>query len=133
MTGIGFVGAVAPLQDRGALTGVAGPERIVFRLAGLAPWLLRPLFGVLAHQARNAPEAIARKYAEQLPSADRAVLEEPVNWAIHATSSAEIFSCPRAFAREVRMLAEPWEVDYTRIVAPSAFWAGELDTTHPRG
>lgn len=131
VTGIGFVGALAPLQDRDALTDVAGPMRTVFLLARGAPWLLRPLFGVLAHRARNHPQAVARRYAEQVPNADRAVLEEPGNWAIHATSSAEILSHPGALAREIRMLAQPWEVDYTRVVSPTAFWAGELDATHP--
>jgi pimeloyl-ACP methyl ester carboxylesterase/ribosomal protein S18 acetylase RimI-like enzyme len=130
-TGLSFVGALAPLRDRDALSDVARPMRNVFVLARRAPWLLRPLFGVLARLTRGDPDAAARRYAEQLPSADRAVLEDSVNWAIHATSSAEILSHPRAVAREVRMLAQPWEIDYGRVTAPVAFWAGELDVTHP--
>jgi pimeloyl-ACP methyl ester carboxylesterase len=130
-TGIAFVGALGPLRDRDGLADVTGPMRTVFVLARHAPWLLRPLFGVFAHQARKDPHAAARRYAERVPSADRAVLEDPVNWSIHATSSAEILSRPGAVARETRMLAQPWEVDRSRVTAPAAFWAGELDEAHP--
>ncbi len=131
VTGIAFVGALAPLRAPGALTDVSGPMRTAFVLARRAPWVLRPLFGALALQTRKDPDAAARRYAEQLPSSDRAVLADPVYWSIHATSSAEILSHPRALARETRMLARQWGVDYARITAPVAFWAGELDATHP--
>ncbi len=131
VTGISLVGGLAPLRDRDALAGVSGPMRTVFILARRAPWLLRPLCSAFAHQTRRDPDAAARRYAEQLPSADRAVLEDPVNWSIHATSSAEIVSRPAALARETRMLARPWVIDYARVTAPVALWAGELDTTHP--
>jgi pimeloyl-ACP methyl ester carboxylesterase len=131
VTGTAFVGALAPLRDHDALTDVTGPMRTVFRLARSAPWALRPLFGVAARQTRKDPEAVARKFVEDLPDADRAVLADPVNWTIHATTSAEILSHPQALAVETRMLAQPWGIDYTRIQSPSAFWAGELDGTHP--
>jgi pimeloyl-ACP methyl ester carboxylesterase len=76
-------------------------------------------------------KSVARRYAENLPAADRRVLDDPSIWAIHATSSAEIVSRPAALAREMRMLVRPWGVDYDRVTAPVALWVGELDRTHP--
>jgi pimeloyl-ACP methyl ester carboxylesterase len=130
-TGVAFVGALAPLGDRDALTDVSGPMRTLFALARRAPWLLRPLLVLAGRQTRKDPEAAARRYAAGLPNADRAVLEDPANWAIHATTLPEILSRPRAVADETRMLVRPWNIDYALVTAPVAFWAGELDAVHP--
>jgi pimeloyl-ACP methyl ester carboxylesterase len=131
VTGLAFVGAITPLGERDALADVSGPMRTMFSLARRAPWLLRPLLGGVARRTRKDPEAAARKYAQDLPPADRAVLDDPRMWAIHATTSAEAVSSPAAFAREARMLARPWNVDLERVIAPVALWVGELDPTHP--
>jgi pimeloyl-ACP methyl ester carboxylesterase len=85
----------------------------------------------VARRTRSDPEAAARAYAKDLPAADRAVLEDPRMWAIHAVMSAEAVASPGAFVREARMLARPWEIDLTQVTAPAAFWVGELDPTHP--
>jgi pimeloyl-ACP methyl ester carboxylesterase len=126
-----FVGAISPLGERGALQDVRGPMRTVFILARRAPWLLPPLFGTVARKTRKDPEAAARAYAKDLPETDRAVLEDPTMWAIHAATSAEAVSSPDAFVREARMLARPWGIHLARVTAPAAFWVGELDPTHP--
>lgn len=129
-TGVAFVGAVAPLHERHALREVKGPARNAFLLARYAPWLGGPLLRGVARRTAKDPEWAARKFAERLPAADRRVLEDPRMWAIHAISCAEITSRPAALAREARMLARPWGVDYDRISAPAALWVGELDATH---
>jgi pimeloyl-ACP methyl ester carboxylesterase len=129
--GLGFIGALAPLDGRHGLGGVGGPMRPAFLLARYAPWLLAPVCRALARKSRRDPEAAARAYAERLPPDDRAVLDDPAYWAIHATSSAEILSHPRALAREVRLLVQPWNVDFRAVTAPVAMWVGELDVTHP--
>jgi pimeloyl-ACP methyl ester carboxylesterase len=131
ITGMAFVGAISPLGERGALQDVRGPMRTLFILARHAPWLLPALFGTVAHKTRKDPEAAARAYAKDLPDTDRAVLEDPGMWAIHAATSVEAVSSPDAFVREVRMLARPWGIDPARVTAPAAFWVGELDPTHP--
>jgi pimeloyl-ACP methyl ester carboxylesterase len=105
--------------------------RTLFRLARRAPWLLRPLFAGVARQTRRDPDAAARRYAEDLPPADREVLANPRYWAIHARTSEEAVSSPAAFVREARMLAKPWGVRFEGVSAPVALWVGELDPTHP--
>src|SRR3954452_874204 len=131
VTGVAFVGGISPLGERDALQDVSGPMRTVFTLARRAPWLLRPLFAAVARRTRKDPETAARAYAKDLPEADRAALEDPRMWAIHAVTSAEAVSSPAAFAREARMLARPWNIDLGKVTAPVAFWVGELDPTHP--
>jgi pimeloyl-ACP methyl ester carboxylesterase len=131
VVGLSTVGAVTPLGERGALEDTSGPMRSMFRVARRAPWLLRPMLGAVARQTRRDPAAVARKYAEGLPAADRVVLEDPVMWAIHERSSAEAVASPAAFAREVRRLTKPWGIDLDAITAPAALWAGDEDGTHP--
>lgn len=129
--GLSFVGGIVPLNEPDALRDVRGPSRTMFTLARRAPWLLPPLIGLVARKSRKDPEAAARAYAKDLPEADRAVLEDPTMWAIHTVTSAEAVSATAAFAREARLLAQPWGVDLSTVTAPVAFWVGELDPTHP--
>lgn len=131
VSGLAFVGGMSPLGERDALQDVRGPMRTLFMLARRTPWLVRPLFSAVARKTGKDPEAAARAYAKDLPEADRAVLEDPRMWAIHAVTSAEAVSSPAACAREARALARPWAIDLSRVVAPAAFWVGELDPTHP--
>jgi pimeloyl-ACP methyl ester carboxylesterase len=131
VTGLAFVGAMSPLGEPDALQNVHGQMRTAFMLARRAPWALTPLLRLVARRTRKDPEAAARAYAKGLPEADRATLQDPQLWAIHVAGSAEALSSPAEFAREARMLAEPWQIDLTRITAPAAFWVGELDPTHP--
>jgi pimeloyl-ACP methyl ester carboxylesterase len=131
VTGLAFIGGMAPLNERDAMHAVGRRMRFVFLLARRAPWSLRPLFSGVARQTAKDPKAAARKYAAVLPPADHRVLEDPTVWAIHAASSAEVVSRPSALAREMRMLVRPWGIDYHRITAPVALWAGELDRAHP--
>jgi pimeloyl-ACP methyl ester carboxylesterase len=131
VTGLSFVGAIVPLNEPDALRDVRGPMRTMFTMARRAPWLLKPMIGVVARKTRKDPEAAARAYAKDLPEADRAVLEDPAMWATHAITSAEAVSSPAAFAREARLLAQPWGVDFSSVTAPAALWVGELDPTHP--
>ena len=131
VTGLAFVGGLAPLDEPHALRDVARSMRMAFMLARRAPWVLRLFLNGVARQTAKDPEAVARKFAATLPADDRRVLADPTLWAIHATSCAEITSRPAAFALETRMLVRPWSVDYGRISAPAALWVGELDRTHP--
>lgn len=131
VTGLSLVGAIAPLQECGTLQGVQQPLRSLFLLGRRAPRLVRPLLSGFAHQAAKDPQAVARKFAESMPPADREVLSDPTVWAIHAETVAEMFSRPAAWARESRMLAQRWTVNRDRITAPAALWVGELDRTHP--
>jgi pimeloyl-ACP methyl ester carboxylesterase len=131
VTGLAFVGGLAPLDERHALQDVARPMRIAFVLARRAPWVMRLFVNGLARKTAKDPEAVARKFAANMPPGDCRVLADPTLWAIHASSSAEITSRPAAFARETRMLVRPWGIDYGGISAPAALWVGELDRTHP--
>ena len=131
ITGLAFIGAMAPLDAADALRGVAHPMRIASLLARRAPWLLRLLLNGLALRSAKDPEAAARKYAKRMPPDERRVLADPGLWAIHVKSSAEIASCPAAFARELSVLVRPWSTKWDRISAPAALWVGELDRGHP--
>jgi pimeloyl-ACP methyl ester carboxylesterase len=130
-TGLAFVGGMAPLTERHALRDVRRPVRTGFLLARRTPWLVRPVCAALARQNAKDPEAAARRYVENVPSADRRMLDDPALWAIHTTSTAESVARPDALAREIRALVRPWGIDCKRISAPAALWVGQLDRVHP--
>jgi pimeloyl-ACP methyl ester carboxylesterase len=131
VTGLAFVGGLAPLHESGSLRDVGQPMRSLFLLGRHAPWLVRPLLSGFARQAARNPQKVALKFAESMPCADREALSDPAIWAIHAGTIAEMFSRPAAWAREARMLGHPWSVNRDCITAPVALWVGELDRTHP--
>lgn len=132
VTGLSFVGAISPLGEKDALQDVRGQMRTLFKLARRAPWLLKPLLKSVSRKTLKDPEAAAKAYAKGLPEADAKMLEDPRMWAIHSATSAEAIAAPEAFAREARLLAQPWDIDLDAIRAPVAFWVGELDPTHPK-
>jgi pimeloyl-ACP methyl ester carboxylesterase len=129
--GVAFCGGLSPLGERDALQDVAGPMRTPFKLAGRAPWLLRPLFKAAARQVLKDPKKAAEKFAAGAPPADRRALDRPELWALHEQVTGEAMRYPGAFAVELRALAQPWDVDLARITAPVAFWVGDRDVTHP--
>jgi pimeloyl-ACP methyl ester carboxylesterase len=131
VTGLAFVGGLAPLHESGSLHDVRQPMRTMFLLGRHAPWLARPLLSGFARRAAKDPQAVAVKFAKSMPPADRAVLSDLTMWAIHADTVAEMFCRPAAWAREARMLGHPWSVNRDCITAPAALWVGELDRTHP--
>ncbi|HEX8206372.1 MAG TPA: alpha/beta hydrolase [Solirubrobacteraceae bacterium] len=131
VTGLALVGGIVPLGEKDALRDVSGPMRTTFKLARRAPWLLKPLIGVVARKTLKDPAAAARAYAKDLPPLDTKALEDPRMWAIHEVTSAEAVSSPAAFAREARMLARPWGFDLEAPRAPVALWVGEQDPVHP--
>jgi pimeloyl-ACP methyl ester carboxylesterase len=131
VTGLAFVGGLAPLHECGRLRDVGQPMRSLFLVGRHAPWLVRPVLSGFARQAAKDPQKLAVKFAESMPPADREVLSDPAMWAIHAGTMAEMFSRRSAWTREARMLGQPWSVDRDCITAPPALWVGELDRTHP--
>ena len=131
VTGLAFVGGIIPLAEPSALDDVSGPMLTMFRLAKRAPFLLKPLLVAAGRSARKDPVKMAKKYAEDLPPADQAVLADPAMWAIHEQGTAEALDHPAAFAREAANLARPWDVDLSAITAPTELWVGERDPVHP--
>jgi pimeloyl-ACP methyl ester carboxylesterase len=131
VTGLAFVGAILPLGEPGALDDVSGPMLTMFKVAKRAPFLLGPMLGAAGRSARKDPAKMAKKYAEDLPPADKRVLDDPAMWAIHERGTWEALESPKAFAREARMLARPWDVSPAEVVAPVELWVGDRDPVHP--
>jgi pimeloyl-ACP methyl ester carboxylesterase len=128
---ISLLGAFAPTEDPASVAELGKEPRIGVKLARRAPWLLRLALKPMARAARKDPEKLARKAIEDLPAADRAVLEDPRLWQIHVRATEEILQRPRAIAREIGLLAHPWGFAIEGVHAPAAFWSGELDEVHP--
>jgi len=131
VSGLAFCGAISPLGEPDAMQDVGGPMKVPFTLARRVPVLLSPLMKAGARQVRKDPKKAAQRFADGLPSAERAVLDRPEYWAIHEQETASAIADPAAFAHEARMLARPWDIDLAAVTAPVAFWVGERDVTHP--
>jgi pimeloyl-ACP methyl ester carboxylesterase len=130
--GMAMLGAMGPMHEPEVLALAGKQIRGAAKLSTRAPWLLRLALRATARQARRDPEKAAAKLANELPPADVRVLEDPALRAVHVGTSAEILaSRPESIAREIRLLASPWEVDLGRVSAPIAFWTGARDAVHP--
>jgi pimeloyl-ACP methyl ester carboxylesterase len=128
---IALAGAVAPLDEPGAIDDVRGPMHTVMLLALRAPWLLRPLLTVPWRQARRNPARAAARVLDDLPPRDAEVMEDPAMRALHVRTTEEILRHPAQTAYEMRLLARPWGIDLAEIRTPAALWVGAHDTTHP--
>jgi pimeloyl-ACP methyl ester carboxylesterase len=125
------LGPVASFDDPASVRELGGELRAAVTLARRAPWLLRALLRMFERSAAKDPAKAARRAAKGLPPADARVLEDPVYWAIHEQCFAEILAQPRAVAREIDLLSQPWGIDPGDVAAPVIFWSGSHDTRHP--
>ncbi len=128
---LALLGAVSPLHEPGALEGVAGPMLTSFKLARRAPWVLRLLLRLAAHQTLKDPDKAAERFTRDAPAADLAVLEDPAFRALHVAASAEVFAHPGELAAEIVLLSRDWQLDLAVVRCPVAFWSGSDDATHP--
>jgi pimeloyl-ACP methyl ester carboxylesterase len=131
-TALAFCNACGPLSDPENLADAGKQLRSGAKLARRAPWLLKLALKAGARSVRKNPEKAARKViTDDMPTGDRAILDDPALWALHVQATGEILGRPEAVAQEIGLLSRPWGVDLAAVDVPVRFWSGELDAVHP--
>jgi pimeloyl-ACP methyl ester carboxylesterase len=124
---LGLVSSVGP---PGSMS--AGAVGLAFGLARGSPGLLRLLLGPLCWLPRHAPRAYLRLLAHVMNAHDARILHRPEVRAMFAADlRAGLAQGARAFARDLALMAAPWQVDFASIAAPVRIWHGADDRMVP--
>jgi pimeloyl-ACP methyl ester carboxylesterase len=129
---IGLIGCLAPADSPGALAAMAPPLRAMFRLARVAPPVLRGLFRLNLRMIRNGGDRATRRMAASFPEPDRTLLHSSEIRDGFMTCFVE--ACRQGTAGpawDLRLIAGPWGFDPARIAAPVFLWHGERDGNVP--
>jgi pimeloyl-ACP methyl ester carboxylesterase len=131
-TALAFCNACGPLSEPENLADAGRQLRSGAKLSRRAPWLLRLGLRASARSVRRNPEKAARKViTDDLPTGDRAILDDPALRALHVQATGEILGRPDALAQEIGLLSRPWGINLASVKVPVRFWSGELDAVHP--
>jgi pimeloyl-ACP methyl ester carboxylesterase len=119
--------STCPADLPGARATWSNDDRLVYTLAGRAPWLLRLMFAKLIHDVRRDPTAIF-PLMKHLGPADQDILGREDFRQAFATNAAEAFrQGSRGPAHDYRLEARPWGVPLSQIQVPIEIWHGQDD------
>lgn len=132
LTGCALVGSPSPVA--GDLNATAMPfNRLVFRLAPRAPWLLRVPLGALSFVGRHVSEDRVRtQMMSQLPEADARIMAQPeVSSALYEDLRQKHPTATKASVQDFALFTAPWGFDLDRIDTPVDIWHGTDDVNVP--
>lgn len=123
---------LGPLEMPGALQGMMPLNRAGIALARRAPWIARPLFGLLAPLFRGHPGFFVRHLARHVSAPDREFLADPGNRETFAATFREAFrQGSRGPAWDARLYTSPWPFRIEEISTKVMLWHGEQDVVVP--
>ncbi|TAK57128.1 MAG: alpha/beta hydrolase [Dehalococcoidia bacterium] len=131
LTGAAIISGVAPFDAPDATQGMNRMNRILFTVAGRAPWLARLPMLLFQFAARSPERAIDRAIGA-MPEADRAIMRRREVRALFADDFAEAFRAgSRGPAWELVLYARPWGFRLQDIAMEVHLWQGEADKNVP--
>ena len=126
----GVISGAAPIETAADLDGMHGPNKTAFKLARSAPWVLRPLFGVMGFVAKRWPDVAFAEKA--MPAADVEIMKDPALKQALRTEAPEAYrQGARAVALEAVMFARPWGFKLEDVKRPVLLWHGSDDKNAP--
>jgi pimeloyl-ACP methyl ester carboxylesterase len=119
--------STCPFDLPGAKATWSRDDRLVYTLAGRAPWLLRLMFAKFTHDVRRDPTAVFSMMTSLGP-ADQDILGREDFRQAFAANVAEAFrQGSRGPAHDYTLEARPWGVPLGQIRVPVEIWHGEDD------
>ena len=119
--------STCPFDLPGAKVTWSGDDRLVYTLAGRAPWLLRVMFAKFTRDVRRDPAAVFAMM-KGLGPADQEILGREDFRQAFAANVAEAFrQGSRGPAHDYTLEARPWGVPLGQIRVPVEIWHGQDD------
>lgn len=132
LSGVALLGALGPVTGMRLPPGMVTPNRLVLALARQAPPLARMTVGVAAYLVSRHLERFLSHMIASAPPADREVLAESGYRALIGASMAEALrQGGRGLARELHLLARPWDFSLKEVNIPVQIWQGLDDNIVP--
>jgi pimeloyl-ACP methyl ester carboxylesterase len=119
--------STCPFDLPGAKATWSGNDRLVYTLAGRAPWLLRLMFAKVTHDLRRDPTAVFSLMKDLGPADQEILAREDFRQAFAANVAEAFRQGSRGPAHDYTLEARPWGVPLGRIRVPIEIWHGEDD------
>ncbi len=131
VTKAAFVSALGPLTLPAATSGMGSTNRLLLRLARVAPWAVNLLMRNMA-RGTNKPERFRKQFSRTLPPVDAATLQrDEVRNQLFADLREAFRNGPSGASWDLVLFARPWGFQLEEIQVPTSLWHGELDTNVP--
>ncbi|HEX8011488.1 MAG TPA: alpha/beta fold hydrolase [Casimicrobiaceae bacterium] len=129
---VALVGALGPPGRRPLVRDMVAVNRLALALAARSPSVARLGVELAARWIRRHPEHHLALMTVAAPAADRRVLADPAYRALLTASTAEALrQGGRGAARELTLLARPWDFSLREIFVPVRIWQGLADNIVP--
>ncbi len=132
LSGVAVVSSMGPPEPE-ILAEISRTNRIVYRVARRAPWLMRLNMKLIAALERHDLDRYLDLASGKLSASDRAALSRPaVREALRVTMSAE--AVPRhavGYAQDVINQSRPWPFPLSEVPCLVHVWQPEDDTSTP--
>ncbi len=131
LSGAAIISGVAPFDAPDATAGMNRMNRLLFTVAGHAPWLAR-LPMLLFQFALRSPERAIDRAIGAMPAPDAAIMRRPDVRTMFAADLVEAFrGGGRGPAWELALYARPWGFRLEDIAMEVHLWQGEADKNVP--
>lgn len=132
LAGVALVGALGPLAGMRSTRGMVTLNRLALALAARSPPLARLAIDLAVRWVRHQPERFLAHMLAGAPVADRKVLADADYRTLLAASTAEALrQGGRGVARELTLLAQPWDFKLEEARVPVRIWQGLSDNIVP--
>lgn len=132
VTRVAIVSGAAPAEMPGYRKGIGPTDKAMTLLAPRLPWLVRPLVGLAARQARLRPERFGKSADRDFRApADRRILDGELRAQLPGLFLESTRGGPAGVVEDFAVWARPSRIDLSRVSGPVMLWHGEDDRTIP--
>jgi pimeloyl-ACP methyl ester carboxylesterase len=132
VTAAAIVSGVAPLGQPGSEKGAMLFNRMMFKLARRASFLVRLAFAPMVAMGRRFPDKMLPMLAKGAPPADALILRRPdVVAALRSEFIHASHTTSRAAAQDFHLFARDWGFALEEIAVPVHVWQGDQDINVP--
>jgi pimeloyl-ACP methyl ester carboxylesterase len=128
----GIVSGVSPLHFKGAFEGMNKSDRLAYKLALRAPWLLRLVYWWVGRDLKRNPAKFFSQYVKEFPVPDQLVFEQSdISEMFYKMGSEAFRTGPLGVTWDTILLTHPWGFSLKDITIPVYLWQGEMDNMVP--
>ena len=130
LASVTLISSLGPLDEAGAMQGMALTDRVFLNLADRLPWLGQAILGLLSGISL---EWLLKQTVNDLCRRDQATLADPQVWQMLLDETRQAFRLgTRGVVHDAAIYRRPWGFHLGEIQAPVLLWQGEADLEVPQ-
>ncbi len=127
ITRVALVSSTCSRDMPGAKATLNSEDRFLYPLAAYVPWLVRPVFAKLAHDATRDRDSLIAMLDRLGPTDQEMLADETFRLALARSVTEAFRQGGRGVAQDYTIEARPWGLELHGITVPIDIWHGEDD------